>query len=80
MDLADDNLNFKLKGIKCAHGKADLMTLMTYNAMGKEYTGRMLNKTLNKAYSEHILSLSISSTKKEKTKKVVLEVMVNVKG
>ena len=40
--------------------------------MGKEYTERMLNKTLNKAYQEHVLSLTISSAKKKKMQKVVL--------
>ena len=34
----------------------------------------MLNKTLNKAYQEHILSLSIPSAKQEKMKKEVLVV------
>ena len=29
IELSDDNLNFKLKGIKYAHDKKDLMTLMT---------------------------------------------------
>ena len=70
IDLADDNLNFELKGIKCAHNKADLMALMAYKA----YTEQMLNETLNMAYQEHILSLSISSAKKKKTKKVILVV------
>ena len=35
IDLADDNLNSKLKGIKCAYDETDLMALMTYSAMGK---------------------------------------------
>ena len=40
MELADGNLHFKLKGMKCAHDEVDLMALMTYNAMGEEYTYR----------------------------------------
>ena len=59
MDLSDDNLNFKLKGIKCAYGKKDLMALMTYTAMSEKYTERMSIKTLNKAYQEHIFFLLI---------------------
>ena len=78
IDLADDNLSFKLKGIKCAHNKADLMALITYNAMGKEYTERMLNKTLNKAYQDHVLSLHVTLAKEGKMKKVVLEMKMSL--
>ena len=78
IDLADNNLNFELKGIKCAHNEADLMALMTYNAMGEEYTEQMLNKTLNKAYQEHIRSLFITPTKEGKMKKVVSEVKMTL--
>ena len=60
IDLADDNLNFELKSIKCAYNENHLMALMTYIVMDKEYTEQMLNKTLNNAYQEHVLSLSIS--------------------
>ena len=35
IDLANDNLNFELKNIKCDHDGKDLMALMTYNVMGK---------------------------------------------
>ena len=35
LDLADDTLNFRLKGIKCAHDKQDPMALMTYNTLSK---------------------------------------------
>ena len=69
IDLADDSLNFELKGIKCAHDKADLMALMTYNAMGEECTEQMLNESLNKAYQEHIGSLNASQAKEDKTRK-----------
>ena len=38
----------------------------------------MLNKTLNKAYQEHVLSLLIPTPKKEKMQKVVLVVMTTL--
>ena len=38
IDLADNNLNFELKGINCVHDEAGLMVLMTYNTMREEYT------------------------------------------
>ena len=78
IDLADDNLHFKLKGIKCAHNEADLMALITYNAMGKEYTERMLNKTLNKAYQEHISLLHANRAKEGKMGKKVLTVKMSL--
>ena len=76
--LLHDNLHFELNGSKHAYYKTDLMTLMTYNTMGEEYTGQMLNETRNKAYQEHILSLSMSSAKKEKMKKLVLVVKMTL--
>ena len=78
IDLADGNLNFELKGVTCAHDEANLMALMTYNAMDKEYTEQLLNETLNKAYQEHIPSLSMLSAKKEKTKKEILVVKMTL--
>ena len=69
IDLADDNLNFELKGIKCAHNESDLMALMTYNAVGEEYNERMLNDSLNKAYQEYIRSLHVSQAKEDKMRK-----------
>ena len=50
INLADDNLNFELKGIKYAYDQKDMIALMTHNAMDEEYTEKMPNKTLNKAY------------------------------
>ena len=38
----------------------------------------MLNKTLNHAYQEHILSLFVNPIKKGKMKKVVLEVKMTL--
>ena len=37
IDLAGNNLKFERKGIKCTYNKTDLMALMTYHAIGKEY-------------------------------------------
>ena len=76
IDLSHDNLHFELTGIKCTYDKTNIMALMTYNTMGEEYTEEMLNKIVNKAYQEYILSLSMSSAKKEKMKKKVLVVKV----
>ena len=59
IDLADAILKFELKGITCAHNETDLMALMTYSAIGKEYTETILNQTLNKAYQKHVLSLTV---------------------
>jgi hypothetical protein len=78
IDLTEANLNFELKGIKYAHNEAHLMALMTYNAMGEEYTEQMLNEILNKAYQEHIRSLYVPLTKEVRMKKVVLEVKMTL--
>ena len=51
---------------------------MTYNVMDKEYTQRMLNETLNKAYQEHIFSFFVNPTKESRMKKVVLEVKMTL--
>ena len=66
IDLADDNLHFELKGITYAHNKTDLITLMTHNTMNREYTEKMPNQTLNKAYQKHALSHTVLSARKER--------------
>ena len=78
IDLADDNINFEVKGIKCAHDESDLMALMTYNAMGEEFTKYMLNKSLNEAYQEYIHLLRMNKAKEERMKKRVLTVKMSL--
>ena len=67
IDLTDDNLNFELKGIECAHNESDLIALMTYTTMGEEYFEQMLNALLNKAYQKYIRSLRMSRADEEKS-------------
>ena len=74
IDLADNDLNFELKSIKCTHDAKDLVALMTYNAMGKEYTEKILNLTLNSTHKKHVHSLTISVVKKERMLKEELVV------
>ena len=74
IDLADDDLTMEVKNIACAHDKSNIIVLMSYTALGDEYSQQAIATALNRAYKGWVASQSWTKPRKERMLAVTLKV------
>ena len=78
IDLADDNLTMEVKKIDCAHDKNDIMVLMSYIALGEEFSQSAIAEALNQAYQSWVRDQNITKPRKERMLRMALKVAVEL--